>query len=383
MADTIKSTDVPSVHGMVVLNADGTALGAPVGGSTASNQTDGSQKTQIVDAGGEVATVTGGKLDVNAAIDTTGLATSAKQDTMIGHVDGIETLLGTIDADTGAVKTATEAIQAAQLPDGHNVTVDNASLTVDLGVNNDVTITSGTVTANAGTNLNTSALLTTSAHDGAFGTAGSADSQVRSIQGIASMTPVQVSQATGTNLHAVVDSGTITTVSTVTAVTAITNALPAGTNGIGKLTANSGVDIGDVDVTSISAGTNNIGQISIAPQTANGLSVFNATSSDGSTALTNSAQVIKATAGQLYGWYIYNPNTIAAYVQLYNTAAASVTVGTTSPLFMLTIPAGGAANVEMTNGITFSNAGWSSSATSTAGGNGAPTTALDAVFFYK
>lgn len=44
---------------------------------------------------------------------------------------------------------------------------------------------------------------------------------------------------------------TVTTVSTVTAVTAITNALPAGTNAIGKLAANSGVDIGDVDVTSV------------------------------------------------------------------------------------------------------------------------------------
>lgn len=38
---------------------------------------------------------------------------------------------------------------------------------------------------------------------------------------------------------------------TLTAVTAITNALPAGTNAIGKLAANSGVDIGDVDVTSV------------------------------------------------------------------------------------------------------------------------------------
>ena len=55
----------------------------------------------------------------------TGFATSAKQDTIIGHVDGIETVLGTIDADTGAIKTAVEAIQAAQLPDGHNVTIDN------------------------------------------------------------------------------------------------------------------------------------------------------------------------------------------------------------------------------------------------------------------
>ena len=50
----------------------------------------------------------------------------------------------------------------------------------------------GSVTANAGTNLNTSALLTTAAHDAAFGTAGSADSQVRSVQGVSGMTPVAI-----------------------------------------------------------------------------------------------------------------------------------------------------------------------------------------------
>jgi len=44
-------------------------------------------------------------------------------------------------------------------------------------------------------------------------------------------------------------------IGTVTAVTGITNALPAGTNAIGKLAANSGVDIGDVDVTSVVPGT--------------------------------------------------------------------------------------------------------------------------------
>lgn len=44
---------------------------------------------------------------------------------------------------------------------------------------------------------------------------------------------------------------TVATVTTVGAVTAITNALPAGTNAIGKLAANSGVDIGDVDVTTV------------------------------------------------------------------------------------------------------------------------------------
>ena len=40
----------------------------------------------------------------------------------------------------------------------------------------------------------------------------------------------------------------------VVTVKSITDALPAGTNAIGKLAANSGVDIGDVDVKSIAAG---------------------------------------------------------------------------------------------------------------------------------
>ena len=45
-------------------------------------------------------------------------------------------------------------------------------------------------------------LLTTTAHDAAFGTAGTADAQVRSIQGIASMTPVQTIEAAGALLTA-------------------------------------------------------------------------------------------------------------------------------------------------------------------------------------
>ena len=60
---------------------------------------------------------------------------------------------------------------------------------------------------------------------------------------------------------------TLATVTTVGAVTSLTNALPAGTNAIGKLAANSGVDIGDVDVTSISAGTNTIGGVISQPST--------------------------------------------------------------------------------------------------------------------
>jgi len=43
----------------------------------------------------------------------------------------------------------------------------------------------------------------------------------------------------------------------------IVASLPAGTNTIGKLAANTGVDIGDVDILSIAAGDNNIGNVDI------------------------------------------------------------------------------------------------------------------------
>lgn len=70
----IESSDVPGQPGIVVLNPDGTAVGAPVGGATSANQTNGTQKTQIVDAGGDAVTVTGGKLDVNATASLAGTA---------------------------------------------------------------------------------------------------------------------------------------------------------------------------------------------------------------------------------------------------------------------------------------------------------------------
>jgi hypothetical protein len=219
---------------------------------------------------------------------------------------------------------------------------------------------------------------------------------------------------------------------TVPRVTLATNvALPTGANAIGKLAANSGIDIGDVDVTSVVPGTGatNLGKAEDAqhttgdvgvmplavrsaapsersagptdgdyeplatnevgglwttttPSANGGASTMNATSSDGGTALTSTAQAIKGGVGCVYGYFIYNPNATAQFVQFYNTAQGSVTVGTTNPLFMLTIPATSAANLWTDTGIQFSSAiSWA--ATSTAGGNGAPGTALDAVCWFK
>ena len=174
------------------------------------------------------------------------------------------TVTGTVTANAGTnLNTSALATSANQLADGHAVTIDNIStnevfvrgsqsagspvdgevVTIQGIASGTVVPISGTVTADAGTNLNTSALLTTSAHDAAFGTAGSADAQVRTIQGVASMTPLLV-DATGQGDVPVTLAGE-------------TVVLGAGTVAYGKLSANSGVDIGDVDITSVVSGSIN------------------------------------------------------------------------------------------------------------------------------
>lgn len=120
----------------------------------------------------------------------------------------------------------------------------------------------------------------------------------------------------------------------------------------------------------------------ITPSATGGWDTFMATSADGSTALTNSAQAIKASAGTFGGYYIYNPNSSAVYVHIYNTASGSVTVGTTNPKNTFCIPATSGANLEITNGIQYGTA-MSCAATTTGPGNTAPSTALECNFFFK
>ena len=50
------------------------------------------------------------QVDIVTSALPSGASTLAKQDTIIGHVDGIETLLGTIDSDTNDIKTAVQLI---------------------------------------------------------------------------------------------------------------------------------------------------------------------------------------------------------------------------------------------------------------------------------
>lgn len=258
------------------------------------------------------------------------------------------------------------------------------------GAGNLYTTNSSTFTAKFGQDTNLLGTLGT-----AFSTAGKVD--VKGADG-----DVFVRQATGTNLHVVADSGTITTVSTVTTLTGTTTLTPGtGATNLGKAedsvhtTGDVGVAILAVRDDTLNATSGTEGDYELlhttaegalwvtqAPSITNGWATFNATSGDGSTALTNTAQQVKATVGTVGGWYIYNPNPSATYVNFYNATSASVTVGTTNQQMVIPIPANAGANVEFGNGITFATA-ISISATTTGGGNSAPATALEANIYYK
>lgn len=266
--------------------------------------------------------------------------------TVIGHVDGIETTLTTIDGKITACNTGAIA---------------------------------GSVTANAGTNLNTSAL------------ALEAGGNLASIKTNTDKIPSQGQALAAASLPVVLPEAQITALTPPAAITGFATAakqLPDGhsvalsatdnavldmiaTNTGASLTdtelratpvpvsgsvtvdlgANNDVTVtGDVDILSIAAGTNAIGNVGIVPRTSGGLSMFRSIDID------ESEEDVKTSAGQVFGYYIFNAAATTHYVKFYNATAANVTVGTTTPVLTLPVPAGAAANLMSETGIAFSTA---------------------------
>lgn len=192
--------------------------------------------------------------------------------------------------------------------------------------------------------------------------------------------PVTLTSTTITGTVAATQSGTWTvglsaaqtlaTVTTVGAVTGITNALPAGTNLMGKV----GID-------QTTPGTTNA--IANVPSTITGWS-FNYQS-----ALSSTKAQLKGTAGAFGGYInLYNPNTAVTFIQVFNKASASVTVGTTAPDFVITLPGlatasgtGTDRNLEITCGVLMST-GITVAATTTATGSSAPANAIVGTFLF-
>ena len=96
----------------------------------------------------------------------------------------------------------------------------------------------------------------------------------------------------------------------------------------------------------------------------------------------NTVQAIKASAGVLRGYFLDNTaNSATTYFQFFNIASGSVSLGSSSPLFVIPVPAGLAANLAMSGGWTFSTA-MSFAATTTYNGSTAPGSAVDCTIAY-
>lgn len=127
-----------------------------------------------------------------------------------------------------------------------------------------------------------------------------------------------------------------------------------------------------------SFGTQGAAGVTPVAGTSGGWSVFN-----GYGMIAN-VMTVKSSPGQVGGWYIHNPGTATNYVQVFNTTSG-VTLGTTQPTYIIAVPAGAAANLELTCGIAHST-GIQAACTSTATGNVSPTGAssnMVVTIFYK
>lgn len=115
--------------------------------------------------------------------------------------------------------------------------------------------------------------------------------------------------------------------------------------------------------------------VQAATELATGLTTFS------NTALSNTKTAVKASAGKVYGWMVHNPSAATAYIQVWNVAIGSITVGTTAPTWTIPLPAGASANVMSERGITHSTE-INVAATTTPTGSTAPATALVVGIFY-
>lgn len=88
-----------------------------------------------------------------------------------------------------------------------------------------------------------------------------------------------------------------------------------------------------------------------APNTTGGLSIFRSIDLD------ESEEEVKASAGMVYSIHCTNSNASDRYLKFYNATAASVTVGTTTPVMTFLVPGGSAGFVwNIDKGLAFGTA---------------------------
>ena len=238
---------------------------------------------------------------------------------------------------------------------------------VNLGSNNDIT---GTVTANAGTNLNTSALALESGGNLAsaatlLGTidadTGNISTKIDTLAGAVAGSEMQVDVLTvpadpfGANADAAATAGS--TGSIQAKLRLMTSQLDSIKTSVETLDNIVSGNEAQVDlVGSIPSGSNLIGDVGISgARTSGGATPYKNIDVD------ESEDQIKGTAGQIYLIHCINLASSKRYLKFYNATAANVTVGTTVPDYTFPIPTTGDTNgagfvLAIPNGIAFSTA---------------------------
>jgi hypothetical protein len=128
----------------------------------------------------------------------------------------------------------------------------------------------------------------------------------------------------------------------------------------------------------LQASTSTIGGTTTVPSATGGVATYSFQGGTGNAALTNSVVQVGTTAAHsLYGVEFINTGAATAYVQVFDLASGSVTLGTSVPKWFFWVPAGGAYEVKYAgeNRILFSTA-MSFAATTTVNGSTAPSTAI-------
>jgi hypothetical protein len=249
---------------------------------------------------------------------------------------------------------------------------------------------SGTITANAGTNLNTSALALETG--GNLASVATNTTNIPNVVGTAaSAIPskfLQIGGSDGTNARAIstttsglikIDlSGTAANSTAIkvdgSAVTQPVSLTSTTITGTVAVTESGTWNVG------LNSGTNTIGDVNLTAAARGGYSVSSQTS------LTSTA-TISGSAGKFGGIMFMNLNSAPAYIQVFDTTSA-VTLGTTTPTFVIPIPAnataanGVAAVHEFSVGISIAN-GIKVAATTTATGSTTVSTGLTGFVMYK
>lgn len=260
---------------------------------------------------GSAGTASGGVVTVQGVASMTPFLCSQSGTWNVTNVSG------TVSLPTGAATAAKQpALGTAGTASTDVISVQGIASMTPVQVSQsgtwNITNVSGTISLPTGAS--------TAAKQPALGTAGSASADVITVQGVASMTPILVSLSGSNTLTTVTTVTTVSTVTVVSAVTAITNALPAGTNTIG-----------------------NVGSV---PLTSGGTTTFHFIAAAGSN---QDQQQVKASAGQIYGYQLFNTTASALrYVKIYNKAAPT---SSDTPIKTILVPPSGGANLALPVGI--------------------------------